>query len=101
MKDVKKNEARFTIKFNPINPRHREAMRILNDAGRGKAALIADALCMYVRYGCEMGADSLMVSVRGVAPDTQNPKVCIGSEADKVDDTLLNTLVDAADLFFN
>ena len=47
--DAKKDETRFTIKFNPANPRHKEAMRILNeDGGRRKASLIADALCMYV-----------------------------------------------------
>ena len=49
---IKKNEARFTIKFDPNNPRQREVMRILNDAGRRKAALITDALlCMFGYYG--------------------------------------------------
>ena len=47
---MKKNEARFTIKFNPANPRHREAIRMLNEAGRCKASLIADALCVYAHY---------------------------------------------------
>jgi len=40
----KKDDARFTIKFNPDIPRHQEAIRILSEAGRAKAALIADAL---------------------------------------------------------
>ena len=48
---MKKNEARFTIKFNTANPRHKEAIRMLNEAGRSKASLIADALCMYSHYG--------------------------------------------------
>ena len=51
MYKAKKNEARFTIKFNPANPRHREAMRMLDEAGRCKASLIADALCVYACYG--------------------------------------------------
>ena len=45
-------EARFTIKFDPANPRQREAMRILNEAGRRKAALITDAiLYMFGSFG--------------------------------------------------
>ena len=52
---MKKNEARFTIKFNPANPRHREAIRMLNEAGRSKASLIADALCVYEHYATECG----------------------------------------------
>ena len=53
----KKNENRYTIKFNPANPRHKEAMRILDDVGRRKASLIADALCMFNHYGTDMNAD--------------------------------------------
>ena len=57
---MKKNEARFTIKFDPNNPRQREAMRILNDAGRRKAALITDAiLCMFGYYGANTDAAML------------------------------------------
>ena len=47
---TKKVEARFTIQFNLDNPRHKEAVQILNEAGRGKAVLIADALYVYSRY---------------------------------------------------
>jgi len=47
----KKNETRFHVKFNPENPRHNEAIEILNKHGRGMASLIADALCMYVYDG--------------------------------------------------
>ena len=46
---TKKNPSRFTIKFNPDYLRHREAIRILSEAGRGKATLIADVLYMYSR----------------------------------------------------
>ena len=55
--DPKKDETRFTIKFNPANPRHREAMRALNEAGRSKASLIADALCLYAHYSTNTAAD--------------------------------------------
>jgi len=50
----KKDKERFTIKFNSKNPRHNEAMQILNDYGKGMSSLIADALCMYVHQGTNM-----------------------------------------------
>jgi len=54
---MKKDKARFTIKFCPTNPRHQEAMQILDGAGRRKASLIADALYMYFNHGSESGSD--------------------------------------------
>jgi|GEM_PF-3188706 len=48
---AKKEISRFTIKFNPTFPRQEEAMRILNETGRSKAALIADALHLYFAAG--------------------------------------------------
>jgi len=102
MMDTKKNEARFTIKFNPVNPRHREAMRILNETGRGKAALIADALCMYAHYGTDLGADLLGRGTKEIATDIQNVESFKDSKADRAnDDALLEVLVDSAELFFN
>ena len=48
---MKKDEARFTIRFNPADPRHRKAMEALTASGRRKASLIADAVCEYLaRY---------------------------------------------------
>jgi len=44
---MKKDETRFTIRFNPIDPRHQIAMDALKTSGRRKATLIADALCEY------------------------------------------------------
>ena len=61
---AKKDEAKFTIKFNPANPRHREAIRILSEAGRGKATMIADALYVYAHYGAGLGTGILMESKR-------------------------------------
>jgi len=48
--NTKKEKARFTIKFNPANPRHQEAIKMLNEVGRSKAELIADALFLYSHH---------------------------------------------------
>ena len=67
--DDKKTPAKFTIRFKPSNPRHQQAIRMLNEAGPGNmAALIADALCMYAHYGTAMVGD--LVSVEN---DNPNP----------------------------
>jgi len=57
VENTKKNKATYTIKFNPIDPRHQEAMRVLDGAGRRKAQLIAEAICLYVHYGATMVSD--------------------------------------------
>jgi len=63
--EAKKDATRFTIKFNPANPRHKEAMRILNeDGGRRKASLIADALCMYVHCNSVIDASTMKNPVK-------------------------------------
>ena len=41
---AKKDASRYTIKFDPTIPIHQEAMQTLDEAGRSKAALIADAI---------------------------------------------------------
>lgn len=57
---MKKDEARFTIRFNPADPRHKIAMNTLHAAGRRKSTLIADALVSYLsRHGCYIGTDPL------------------------------------------
>lgn len=49
---MKKDNTRFTIRFNPADPRHQRAMDVLESAGRRKASLIADAVCEYLaRHG--------------------------------------------------
>ena len=49
---MKKDETRFTIRFNPIDPRHQAAMTALTSSGRRKASLIAEAVCEYMaRHG--------------------------------------------------
>jgi len=41
---AKKDASRYTIKFDPTIPVHKEAMQTLDEAGRSKATLIADAI---------------------------------------------------------
>ena len=41
---MKKDECRFTIRFNPDIPEHAQAIQLLNESGRAKASLIASAL---------------------------------------------------------
>ena len=53
---MKKDETRFTVRFNPADPRHRIAMDILVLSGRRKATLIADALCEYLAHHRETSA---------------------------------------------
>jgi len=50
MQSPKSDEARYTVRFNPGDPRHHKAMNILNRAGRRKASLIAEAICFYALY---------------------------------------------------
>lgn len=44
---MKKDEMRFSIRFNSADPRHIKAAQILNLAGRRKATIVADALWEY------------------------------------------------------
>ena len=46
-KQIKQDESRFTIRFNPNYPSHQKAMELLNMLGRSKAYLIAEAVCAY------------------------------------------------------
>ena len=55
---MKKDEARYTIRFCSADPRHRTVMEALDAAGRRKAALIVDAIWEYLaRHG---GAEALV-----------------------------------------
>jgi hypothetical protein len=55
---MKKDKTRFTIRFNPVDPRQQKAMNALEAAGRRKASFIADAVCEYLtRHG---GVDEVL-----------------------------------------
>ena len=45
---MKKDKTRFTIRFNPVDPRQLKTMNALEAAGRRKSTLIADAVCEYL-----------------------------------------------------
>jgi len=45
---MKKDEARFTIRFCLADPRHKRIVDALNAAGRRKASFIVDAGCEYL-----------------------------------------------------
>ena len=65
----KKTPAKFTIRFKPSNPRHQQAIQMLNEAGPGNmAALIADALCMYAHYGTAMVGDLVSAEKHNANP---------------------------------
>jgi len=58
---MKKDKHRFTIRFNPADPRQQMIAEMLEAAGRRKASLITDALYEYLmRYGND--------GIRAIAP---------------------------------
>ena len=73
---MKKDETRFTVRFNPIDPRQKTAMDVLKSSGRRKASLIADALCEYLARHIGDGAEhphtAPLLSAAGV-PETTMP----------------------------
>ena len=83
----KKDEARFTIRFNQENPRHSRAMQLLNNHGKGMACLIADALCMYIHYGADF--------INDLVTETTTTTQAVPSK-----NNLPNTLNTALDSFY-
>jgi len=74
---AKKDASRYTIKFDPTIPSHKEAMQTLDEAGRGKAALIADAIrirnALYSRNADAI--DALLPNVsRQTTPEQPQPE---------------------------
>ena len=57
---MKKDEDRFTIRFNTVDPRQRITRDTLDAAGRRKALLITDAICEYL---ARHGGDGAMVNI--------------------------------------
>lgn len=47
----KKKEFRFCVTFNPNDPLHRTAVRILNEQGRHKAQFLVNAINNYIMEG--------------------------------------------------
>jgi len=57
---MKKDEDRFTIRFNTVDPRQRITRDALDAAGRRKALLITDAICEYL---ARHGGDGAVVNI--------------------------------------
>ena len=77
---MKKDEMRFSIRFNPADSRHRKAALLLNMAGRRKAAIVADALWEYeMKYAVSAG-DTKKPGNGQTGPDWSGHN---GYEADK------------------
>jgi hypothetical protein len=45
---MKKDEARYTLRFNPKHPRHKRTMEFLDSVGRHKASYLADIVCEHL-----------------------------------------------------
>jgi len=58
---MKKEEARFTIKFNPSDPIEREMINLLNGSDRRKAAMLKAWYVVYAHYKDEAIAKLLSV----------------------------------------
>jgi len=113
---MKKDETRFTVKFNPANPRHRDAIRILNTAGGRVAGLIADALCFYSHHGTTSTADlgvaparpqhkaTMVAPEQSEVPDASSPTLEIADTAlgtdQPTEDDLWQTINESLESFF-
>ena len=93
---MKKEEMRFSIRFNPADPRHRNAARLLNEAGRSKAVIVANALWEYdfkrdtpfdARVNTnETAVFPVPITAQGISPGMPDDK------ADELEDAVLSGL---------
>ncbi|MCL1882710.1 MAG: hypothetical protein FWF81_03025 [Defluviitaleaceae bacterium] len=97
---MKKDETRFTIRFNPVDPRQNRTMNALEAAGRRKATLIADALCEYLdRRGESYEGFSLpIITTPAIAsnPRKETPSRSSYSQTPEIiaDDTVTDAVLD-------
>jgi hypothetical protein len=75
---MKKDETRFTIRFNMADPRQQRAMQALEASGRRKATLISDAVCEYLAQHGENAEASACIIIPSPAiflqPKNEIPK---------------------------
>lgn len=69
---MKKDYTRFTIRFNPVDPRHQKTMEALEVAGRRKASLIADAVCEYLARHGESGIENTVTYASSLPSNLDN-----------------------------
>jgi hypothetical protein len=121
---MKKDETRFTIRFNPTDPRHKKTMEVLSAAGRRKSTLIADAICDYlIRYSNTVATSAFPIApssytshsiYNGISANdfpvqTAEPPTVIGNNTDTneinnlemplYDDDMQNTILDGLSAF--
>ena len=63
----KKKEFRFCVTFNPNDPLHRTAVRILNEQGRHKAQFLVNAINNYIMEG--KGRNEILLPDRAYVED--------------------------------
>jgi len=103
---MKKDRTRFTIRFNPADPRHMRTVAALEKAGRRKASLIVEAVCEYLaRHGGNKTDNTLLpaqLPAIALQTDSQdaNPVHCRADMAYQTDigeiteDSLINPDLD-------
>jgi hypothetical protein len=121
---MKKDETRFTIRFNPADPRHKKTMEVLSAAGRRKSTLITDAICDYLmRYSNTVATSAFPIApssytshsiCNGISANdfpiqTPEPLAVIGNSTDTneinnlemplYDDDMQNTILDGLSVF--
>ena len=77
---AKKDPYRFSLRFNPKDPRHREISEILNMQGRGAANLIVNAVTHYIHCTNQVSAltdkeDIFMQKFRQLLEDVLEEKL--------------------------
>ena len=91
---LKKDETRFTIRFNPADPRHRKAMGALKASGRRKATLIADAVCEYLeRHDGHDSVSQLQANHMPLVESVIVPQQKEPAESHHSDDDLRNAVL--------
>ena len=105
---MKKEEMRFSIRFNHADPRHRNAARMLNQLGRSKAIIVADALWEYgLKHGtlADISGNNDVTAIISHVPNSQRPPIqnitLEQSNTDKVEDGLQDAILAGLSQFRN
>ena len=64
----KKGKTRFTIRFNPADPKHQRTIEVLSTAGRRKASLISEAVCEYLAQHDRHSFENAMSLISKISP---------------------------------
>ena len=95
---MKKEEMRFSIRFSPADPRHRIAAQMLNQVGRSKAIIVADALWEYgLKHGTLMDISDSQGTTSTTSPTTDSRRPLMQSKTleQSDNDQIVDELQDA------